>query len=281
MNRDAREHPVPSLQTSAGRVAYSDTGTGPLLVLLHATLHDRHDFDPVVPALAAAHRVVAMDWPGHGESDPDAGGRPVTAGLLADVLEELVLARDLRGLRVIGNSVGGFAAARLAIRHPDRVAGLVLVDNGGFAGHDPFTRTLFRVIGTPAVAARLMPRFVRSYMRPRTAGDRAIVSRAVTRARSPQGAAIAASMWRSFASPDHDLHEQADRLTAPTMIVWGRRDTAAPLRIGRATHRRLPHATMQVFDTGHVVFSSEPAAFLRAVEPFLAGLPAEPAPRRR
>jgi hypothetical protein len=38
---------------------------------------------------------------------------------------------------------------------------------------------------------------------------------------------------------------------------------------------------MQVFDTGHVVFSSEPAAFLRAVEPFLAGLPAEPAPRRR
>jgi len=38
---------MPHLQTSAGRVAYSDTGSGPMLVLLHATLHDRHDYDRV------------------------------------------------------------------------------------------------------------------------------------------------------------------------------------------------------------------------------------------
>jgi pimeloyl-ACP methyl ester carboxylesterase len=254
-------------------VAYSDTGSGPLLVLLHATLHDRHDFDPVLPALAAHHRVIAVDWPGHGESDPDAGGRPVTAPLLADVLEEVVLAQDLRDLRLIGNSVGGFAAARLAIRHPDRVAGLVLVNNGGSAGHDPFARTLFRVIGTPAVAKRVMPRFVRSYMQPKTAGDHVIVDKTVARARTQEGAALAASMWRSFGSPGHDLHQQADRLTAPTMIVWGKKDTAAPLRVGRATHRLLPNATLTVLDTGHVIFSSDPDGFLQAVEPFLASLP--------
>lgn len=264
---------MPSLQSSAGRVAYSDTGTGPVLVLLHATLHDRHDFDAVLPALAARHRVIAVDWPGHGESDPDAGGLPVTAPLLADVLEELVLAQDLRDLRLIGNSVGGFAAARLAIRHPDRVAGLVLVDNGGFAGHDPFTRTLFRIIGTPAVAKRLMPRLVRSYMQPRTASDHAIVDATVARARTKEGAALAASMWRSFASPGHDLHHQADRLTAPTLIVWGRKDTAAPLRAGLATHKYLPKATMEILDTGHVVFSSDPEGFLRVVDPFLSTLP--------
>ncbi|BCJ33518.1 2-succinyl-6-hydroxy-2,4-cyclohexadiene-1-carboxy late synthase [Actinocatenispora thailandica] len=268
---------MPSLQTSAGRVAYSDTGAGPLLVLLHATLHDRHDFDPVLPALATRHRVIAVDWPGHGDSDADAGGRPVTAPLLADVLEEVVLAQDLRGLRLIGNSVGGFAAARLAIRHPDRVTGLVLVDSGGFAGHDPVSRTLFRAIGTPAIAKRLMPRFVPGYMKPRTASDREIVARTVARARTGAGAALAASMWRSFATAEHDLHGQADRLTAPTMIVWGRRDTAAPLRAGRATHRYLPNATMEVLDTGHVVFSSDPRSFLRVVEPFLAALPDGPA----
>jgi pimeloyl-ACP methyl ester carboxylesterase len=271
---------MPSLQTSAGRVAYSDTGTGPLLVLLHATLHDRHDFDPVLPALAAHHRVIAVDWPGHGESDADAGGKRVTAPLLADVLEELVLARDLRDLRLIGNSVGGFAAARLAIRHADRVAGLVLVDNGGFAGHDPFTRVLFRVIGIPAVTKRLMPRFIRGYMQPKTPHDHAIVARTVARARSKEGSALAASMWRSFATPEHDLHHQADRLTAPTMIVWGRKDTAAPLRVGRATHGCLPNSRMEILDTGHVVFSSEPEAFLRVVEPFLASLPVEPSPWR-
>ncbi|MFD7158807.1 alpha/beta fold hydrolase [Kribbella sp. NPDC059898] len=260
---------MPSLPSVAGRVAYSDTGSGPVLVLLHATLHDRHDFDPVLPALAADHRVIAVDWPGHGASDPAAGGRAVTAPLLADVLEELVLAQDLRDLRLIGNSVGGFAAARLAIRHPDRVARLVLVDNGGFAGHDPFSRTLFRVIGTPAVARRLMPYFVRSYMQPQTAADHAIVDRTVARARTPEGAALAASMWRSFASPDHDLHTEAARLTAPTLIIWGEKDTAAPLRAGRQTHKHLPNATMKTFNTGHVVFSSAPEPFLQTVQPFL------------
>ena len=177
---------MPHLQTSAGRVAYSDTGSGPILVLLHATLHDRHDYDSVLPALAASHRVIAVDWPGHGESDAAAGGRQVTAPLLADVLEEVVLERDLRDLRLIGNSVGGFAAARLAIRHPGRVGGLVLVDNGGFVSN-PITRTFCRVMGTPAITKRIMPRFVKSYMQPKTPSDHAIVERTVARARTPEG----------------------------------------------------------------------------------------------
>jgi pimeloyl-ACP methyl ester carboxylesterase len=267
---------MPHLQTSAGRVAYSDTGTGPILVLLHATLHDRHDYDSVLAALAASHRVVAVDWPGHGESDSDAGGRQVTAPLLADVLEQVVLEKDLRDLRLIGNSVGGFAAARLAIRHPDRVAGLVLVDTGGFGAVNPITRTFCRVLGTPAIAKRIMPRFVKGYMQPKTASDHAIVERTVARARTPQGTALAASIWRSFATPQYDLREHADKLTAPTQILCGKKDKAVPLSIGRATHKILPQSKMEILDTGHVVFSSEPEAFLRVVEPFLASLPVDP-----
>jgi pimeloyl-ACP methyl ester carboxylesterase len=249
---------MPHLQTSAGRVAYSDTGTGPILVLLHATLHDRHDYDPVLAALAASHRVVAVDWPGHGESDADAGGRQVTAPLLADVLEQVVLEKDMRHLRLIGNSVGGFAAARLAIRHPDRVAGLVLVDNGGFGANNPITRTFCRVMGTPAIAKRIMPHFIKSYMQPKTASDHAIVKRTVARARTPEGTALAASLWRSFATSEHDLREQADKLAAPTQILWGKKDKAVPLSVGRATQKRLPHSKIEILDTGHVVFSSRP-----------------------
>ena len=266
---------MPHLQTSAGRVAYSDTGSGPMLVLLHATLHDRHDYDPILTALAASHRVIAVDWPGHGESDAAGGGQQVTAPLLADVLEEVVLERDLRDLRLIGNSVGGFAAARLAIRHPGRVAGLVLVDNGGFV-NNPITRTFCRVLGTPAITKRIMPRFVKSYMQPKTPSDHAIIERTVARARTSEGTALAASMWRSFATPEHDLHEQADKLTAPTQILWGKKDKAAPLRVGRATHKLLPHSELEILDTGHAVFSSDPEAFLRVVEPFLASLPTDP-----
>ena len=271
---------MPYLHTSAGRVAYSDTGSGPVLVLLHATLHDRHDYDPVLSTLASSHRVIALDWPGHGESDAVAGGQQVTASLLADVLEEVVVDKDQRDLRLIGNSVGGFAAARLAIRHPRRVAGLVLVDNGGFVSN-PIIRTFCRVMGTPTITTRIMPRFVRSYMQPKTPSDHAIVARTVARARTQEGTALAASMWRSFATPEHDLRGQANSLTVPTQIVWGKKDRAAPLWGGRATHKLLTHSEFEVFDTGHVVFSSEPQAFLRVVEPFLASLPVDPSVERR
>ena len=52
---------VNMVQTRAGEVAYSDTGEGPVVVLLHATLHDRHDFDAIVPGLRDDHRVIALD----------------------------------------------------------------------------------------------------------------------------------------------------------------------------------------------------------------------------
>ena len=156
-------------------------------MLLHATLHDRHDYDSVLAALAASHRVVAVDWPGHGESDADAGGRQVTAPLLADVLEEVVLEKDLRDLRLIGNSAGGFAAARLAIRHPDRVAGLVLVDSGGFGANNPITRTSSAASWarrrSPGASCRASSK--KPTCSPKTASDRAIVERTVARARTP------------------------------------------------------------------------------------------------
>ena len=66
-----------TVQTRAGRVAYHESGNGPTVLLLHATLHDRHDFDPIVETLARNYRVIAVDWPEHGESDPvDAARRP-------------------------------------------------------------------------------------------------------------------------------------------------------------------------------------------------------------
>ena len=57
-----------TMQTSLGMVSYTDVGSGPPVVLLHAALHDRTDFAPVTEALATGRRVLALDWPGHGES---------------------------------------------------------------------------------------------------------------------------------------------------------------------------------------------------------------------
>ena len=260
---------MPTIQTRAGRVAYSELGSGPTVLLLHATLHDRHDFDPIVEKLARRYRTIAVDWPGHGDSDRVDATTPPSAPLFADVLEDVVDGLGLTRAVLIGNSDGGFAAARLAINRPECVAGLVLVNAGGFVPLNPLSRMFCRVIGTPAVIRRAAPLFVRGYMKAKTDSDREISKRAIAAAKTADGIRIETGLWRSFATPEHDLRSRAAELTAPTLIVWGKKDIAIPLRAGRATHDAIRGSRFEILDTGHVVFSSDPDGFLAIAEPFL------------
>jgi len=261
-----------TIQTRAGRVAYHELGSGPTVLLLHATLHDRHDFDPIVETLARRYRTIAVDWPGHGESDPlNDLAAPMEAGapLFADVLEDVVDGLGLSRAALIGNSVGGFAAARLAINRPELVAGLVLVNTGGFVPWNPLSRMSCRMLGTPAVFRAAAPLLVRGYMKATTDSDRAIVERAVAAAKTADGIRTATALWRSFATPGHDLRGRAAELSAPTLIVWGKKDIAIPLSAGRATQKAIRGSRLEILDTGHVAFSSDPQGFLAAAEPFL------------
>ena len=167
---------------------------------------------------------------------------------------------------LIGNSVGGFAAARLATTRPEFVAGLILVNTGGFVPLNPLSRTFCRVMSSPA-AWRAAPLFVRGYMKAKTDSDRDIAERAIARARTGDGIRTATGLWRSFATPEHDLRARAAGLSAPTLIVWGKRDIAIPLSSGRIAHDVIRGSRLEIFDTGHVVFSSDPQDFSLSPSP--------------
>ena len=72
---------MPELQLSTGRVHYTESGAGTPLLLLHANPGDSRDFDPVIPALAQRHRVLALDWPGYGRSQMPAAPQTPSAFL--------------------------------------------------------------------------------------------------------------------------------------------------------------------------------------------------------
>ncbi|MGA5537529.1 alpha/beta fold hydrolase [Mycolicibacterium nivoides] len=63
-------------------------------------------------------------------------------------------------------------------------------------------------------------------------------------------------MWRSFASPEHDLRPRADRITTP-LVIWGSKDTAIPMRLGRVTAAAIPGARLETLPTGHVLHIAE------------------------
>jgi pimeloyl-ACP methyl ester carboxylesterase len=260
---------MPFVTTTAGRVFYEERGGGVPVVLLHAALHDHRDYGPVAGELARRYRTIAVDWPGHGRSDPAAQDQAADAFLFAGVLTDLASRLELRQAILVGNSVGGFAAARLALDQPSRVSGLILVNTAGFTRQTIASRALCRTLGSPGLARRFLPRLVPRYMKPRNEHDRAIAGRAQARARTAQGARLAAGLWRSFSDSRLDLRANGPRLNVPVLLVWGARDVILPLSAGRQTQAAIPGSSFHALDTGHVVFASDPAGFLRLAGPFI------------
>jgi len=259
---------MPLISTRVGDISYSIHGKGSPIILLHATLHSRHDFDAIIPQLSLHYQVIAIDWPWHGESSHPANQQPA-APLFADVLEDIVAALSLPPSILIGNSVGGFAAARLAITHPDKVAGLVLVNTGGFVDWDWTKRFFGRLLGIPILNWWMMPFLAWRYMIPQNAEDKVIATQVAAAAKTVEGSKVSASIWSSFLEPGYDLRSQASEMKAPTLIIWGKKDPLVPLSVGQATHKAIKGSRFETLNTGHVVFASKPDEFLKLVEPFI------------
>lgn len=282
---------MPTLETSTGPIAYDVRGgegvdpsggersgedadrTGgehnggeQTIVLLPSGAHDRHDFDELRALLPGRLRTISLDWPAHGESA--AGSAPATAMRLADVAQEAVEALAPGGAIVLGNSVGGFAAARMAIRRPELVEGLVIVDGGGFAARTPLVLAFCALMARPGFLRAIYPAFSKRYMHARTPADARARETSIATTRSEPGLKAVSELWRSFASREHDLRREASTITAPTLLVWGKRDPVIPPRIGRRLARTIPRARLVLLDTGHVPHTSEPRRFAEELARF-------------
>ncbi len=264
------------IPTRLGKVAVDLSGEGPPLVLLHSVGHDHHDYDAVISELGLRFRTIAVDFPGHGGSDMFDPPASATASGMADALEDVVSELGLSGVVLLGNSVGGNAALRLAARRPECVRGLVLVDStGGLLERSVLARAFCWVQGRVAVRRLTGMAFARHYFRLRNEHVEASLARIAAAHENRAFVEMHAAMWRSFATSESDHSSEVAAVRAPTLIVWGRRDPVVrPSVEGLRTRRLLPHASYVELATGHAPFVEDPAAFLAALTPWLAALPA-------
>jgi pimeloyl-ACP methyl ester carboxylesterase len=247
-----------TLSTSAGTVAYDSRGSGDPVVLLPSGGHDQHDYDEVRELLPDGIRSIGVDWPGHGQSPADPAAP--TELQLAQIIEELLDALAPGGAVLAGSSVGGNVAARLAIRRPDLIKGLMIIDGGGFEGSSSFARVFCALMSRPWFVRGIYPVFSRQYMRMRTAADRRARASAIAITRTATGVTAVAGIWRSFNRPEHDLRSQAGKITAPTVLVWGRHDPNLPLRAAKTARDLVPGSRLVVIDSGHLPHTTSPAA---------------------
>lgn len=258
------------------RLAYDDEGQGPVVLCLHSIAHGARDFAPLRGRLRGRCRVVALDWPGHGRSADD--HVPAHAGRYADVAERFADALGLRDVVLLGNSIGGAVAIRLAARRPDLVRALVLADAGGLDRVDRLTRlvtrSMARFFAPGARGARWYPRAFALYYGLVLSAPAADEQRARIVAAATEMAPRLAEAWSSFGEPDADLRAVAASLACPVLVAWARHDRVLQLWRSRPAIQRIPGARLELFDGGHAPFVECPDAFAATLREFLDGLPA-------
>lgn len=261
-------------------------GRGPALVLLHGYTGRGSDLDGLAAAFAGEFDVLAPDLPGHGASAARALGR----GYDFDAcLDDLVATLDSTGHRRahwLGYSMGARLALGCAVRHPDRVASLVLV--GGRAGIEDDGEREARRRADAALAERIgggLEAFVDEWLAQplfdsqRRMGEAFLAAQ--RRARLDNDAsALAAALRVLGPGAQPPLHVALPDLRVPVLLVAGALDEKF-VQLAHALARRLPQAEVcEIADSGHAVHLEQPAALQRVIHDFLRRVsdPARPLP---
>jgi pimeloyl-ACP methyl ester carboxylesterase len=252
------------------RLRYIESGSGSALILIHGLADNLEVWKAVIPVLAQHYRVIALDQIGFGQSDkPVVGYRPQT---LVDFLDEFMQVRGLAHAVLVGNSLGGWVAALMAIEHPARVDALVLVDSAGLAG-------LPQVLGPRAFSAlRLASMQDLQVLTPLTFADpqyyRPEALRQAFTERLAAGDGYAVSQIVDAMSRGEDaIDDRLDRIHSPTLIIWGNQDRLIPLHFGQQLYRQVSGSQLVVLP--HCAHEPEvecPGRFQTVLQGFLRQL---------
>lgn len=258
------------------KVHYIDEGSGPAVILIHGFAGSTFSWRRILPDLARTHRVVALDLPGFGFSDRD----PALDYGQAAQAERVVALMDLLGIQratLIGHSMGGAIAERVAAGHPGRVERLVLVAAVN-AGEAPGARRrgmaagpMFALMGVAQRSPSAMYALGRRALA-RMVHDRAYATEEVMRGYIDPlllPGTVAAVRKMAAASRDETPVNLA-AITAPTLVLSGASDTAIPPERGEALAAAIPGARHAAIpEAGHLVAEERPEAFLEEVLAFL------------
>jgi 4,5:9,10-diseco-3-hydroxy-5,9,17-trioxoandrosta-1(10),2-diene-4-oate hydrolase len=274
------------LEIGGRRVNVIELGSGPPLVFVHGLSGSWQNWLEQLPVFARDHRVVAFDLPGFGASEmPDWQISISGYGRWLDALYE---ALGIDAAAVVGNSMGGFISAELAIAYPARVERMVLVSAAGLTvEHQRHDRTL-AVLRTldrrlAAYAGWLGTRSETLARRPRA--RRMIFGLVAHRpdllpgplvAEQIRGSGKAGFVPALDALTSYPIRDRLPEIACPTLIVWGTEDWLVPARDADEFARLIPNARKVVWSqTGHMAMLERPAAFNRLLAAFLAEEPGE------
>lgn len=239
---------MPYVSVDGANIYYESHGAGTPLLYISGIGGHVGEVEHLAEAHASHLRFVAFDARGCGRSDDAAPAETIAAH--ADDAAAVMDALGLDSAFVYGSSLGGMVAQELAIRHPQRVRGLILGSTtaGAMRGQIPSMRTLRKMVlnqalsGRDAMIANWELGYSRAYIE---ANYEAMLAR--SRRLAPYATRRGAYLRQVFAAARHDAWGRLHRITCPVLILHGERDLLVPLRNARRMKKRMPQAELHVF----------------------------------
>ena len=245
------------------RIHYTDSGQGPrTIVMMHGWGCDHTTLATVeTTALECGYRVVNVDFPGFGKSEepPEVWG----VEQYTRCIEQLIGQLGLKDPALLGHSFGGRVGILYASRHAD-VSKLILVDAAGIKPRRSFT--YYRKV----YSFKALKWIMYLCLGKREAERRLDARRA--KAGSSDYAAASPMMRRILSRVvNEDLTSRLPLIKAPTLLIWGKNDTATPLADAEKMERLIPDAGLVAFDgCGHYSFLDNMAGFAAVLRSFLS-----------
>lgn len=239
---------------------FQKKGQGAPLVLLHGWGCDGSIFKALTQQLSQAFTVFVVDLPGFGKSQEPTQ----TWGIYeyANAVETFLTQHHIANPTIVGHSFGGKIAIILASRIP--VAKLVLT---GCAGIKPSRNALYyaKVYAYKTAKKLLSLPIVRDYKAELLANYIKSHGSSDYKAASPRMKKVLSTIVNQHVSAE------MQRITAPTLLIWGQNDTATPAQHGKKMQQYIKGATLSIFEnSGHYAFFDEPERFSRVLNNFLA-----------
>lgn len=240
------------------------------LVLIHGAGDSSAVWEKQAAYFSTSHQVLAVDLPGHGARVPEPGmdRHEKNAQEVCRIMDENGISKAV----VAGHSMGGAVALTMALEHPQRVQGLVLVATGARMKMRPDfleqARQTAEISGSDVPSAtHIIP--IEQMVHP------AIPADVVQWLKDRIGRASAQATYADFqANNSFDVMNRLGEIRVPTLVVGGSDDRMAPRKFVEFLASGIPVARLAVLDPcGHYPQVEQELAFNREVESFLAALP--------
>ena len=266
---------MPRLQVNNADLYYEDQGSGvETIIFVHGVLWSGRMFDDQVDALKDRYRCITVDLRGQGQSEVTQSGYDIDT--LSEDVAALIEVLECAPCHFLGLSMGGFIGLRLAIRRPDLLKSLMLLETSADPepkeniGQYRLLSLVARWFGLGIVAGRVMPimfgeKFLNDPVRKNQKEEwrkHMIANHRIGSTRALKGV-----IYRT------GVYDQIDKISAPTLIIVGAQDTATPLEKAERMHARIQGSNLVVIPgAGHTSTVEEPEAVKLAMEKFLSDL---------